>query len=161
MACFQNIYKVLGTVILVSWLNPWSFIPAIIAVSGMVFIRYRFARCLRDLKRIEGISRSPVYSYLTSTINGLKVIRSYHVEQMCSAEFFSHLNDNSRVNYLICTVNRWAAIRFDWVTLTFIALVTLLAMGVRVVQNHLSAADIALILAYSLNLMGTLQWTIR
>ncbi|CAF4347407.1 unnamed protein product, partial [Adineta steineri] len=35
------------------------------------------------------------------------------------------------------------------------------AMIVRVVQNYLTAADIALILSYSLNLMGTLQWTIR
>jgi ABC-type multidrug transport system fused ATPase/permease subunit len=148
-------------VILVSWLNPWSFIPAMISVIGMIFIRYRFARCLRDLKRIEGISRSPVYSYLTSSIHGLKVIRSYHAEQMCSAEFLSHLNNNSRVNYLICTVNRWAAIRFDWITIIFIALVTILAMLVRVVQNHLSTSDIALILSYSLNLMGTLQWTIR
>jgi hypothetical protein len=39
--------------------------------------------------------------------------------------------------------------------------VTILAMLVRVVQNHLSTSDIALILSYSLNLMGTLQWTIR
>ncbi|CAF3694293.1 unnamed protein product [Adineta steineri] len=158
---FQCIFKVLGTVVLVSWINPWSFIPAIIAVGGMIFIRYRFARCLRDLKRLEGISRSPIYSYMTSTIHGLKVIRSYHAEQMCSAEFLSHLNNGSRVNFLILTVNRWAAIRFDWITVSFIGLVTFFAMIVRVVQNYLTAADIALILSYSLNLMGTLQWTIR
>ena len=66
----------------------------------MLFIRYRFARCLRDLKRLEGITRSPIYSYLTSTIHGLKVIRSYHAENMCLSEFFSHLDDNTRVNYL-------------------------------------------------------------
>jgi ATP-binding cassette subfamily C (CFTR/MRP) protein 4 len=99
MACFQWLFKVLGTVILVGWLNPWSFIPAMIAVSGMIFIRYRFNRCFCDLQRIEDISRSPVYSYLTSSIHGLKVIRSYHAEQMCSAEFLSHLNNNLRVTY--------------------------------------------------------------
>jgi ABC-type multidrug transport system fused ATPase/permease subunit len=148
-------------VILVSWLNPWSFIPAMISVIGMIYIRHRYASCLRDLKRIEGITRSPVYSYLTSTIHGLKVIRSYHAEQMCSKEFLSYLNDNSRVNYLLYTVNRWAAIRFDWITVSFIGLVTILAMIARIAQSYLSAADIALILAYSLNLMGTLQWTIR
>jgi ABC-type multidrug transport system fused ATPase/permease subunit len=161
MTYLQCVFRVLGTVILVGWLNPWSFIPAVISVGGMIFIRHRFARCLRDLKRIEGISRSPVYSYLTSTIHGLKVIRSYHAEQMCSAEFLSHLNDNSRVNHLILTVSRWAAMRFDWITVSFIGLTTMLAMVVRVVQNHLSAADVALMLAYSLNLMGLLQWTIR
>lgn len=127
----------------------------------MIYIRHRYASCLRDLKRIEGITRSPVYSYLTSTIHGLKVIRSYHAEQMCSKEFLSYLNDNSRVNYLLYTVNRWAAIRFDWITVSFIGLVTILAMIARIAQSYLTAADIALILAYSLNLMGTLQWTIR
>jgi ABC-type multidrug transport system fused ATPase/permease subunit len=132
-----------------------------ISVSGMIYIRHRYAQCLRDLKRIEGITRSPIYSYLTSTIYGLKVIRSYHAEQLCSEQFLSHLNDNSRVNFLLCTVNRWAGIRFDWLTIFFIGLVTVLAMLVRIVQNYLSAADIALMLTYSLQLMGTLQWTIR
>ncbi|UJR10923.1 hypothetical protein I4U23_015108 [Adineta vaga] len=158
---FQCLFKVFGTVVLVSWINPWSFIPAIIAVICMIYIRNRFSQCIRDLKRIEGVSRSPVYSYLSSTIQGLKVIRSYHAEEMCSREFQSHLNNNSRVNYLITNVNRWAAIRFDWITLTFIALVTFFAMIARIVQHQLSAADIALILSYSLNIMGTFQWSIR
>ncbi len=78
----------LGVIALVSWLNPWSFIPTIIAAMSMLFIRYRFARCSRDLKRLEGITRSPIYSYLTSTIHGLKVIRSYNAENICSSEFF-------------------------------------------------------------------------
>jgi ABC-type multidrug transport system fused ATPase/permease subunit len=132
-----------------------------ISVVGMIFIRHYYARCLRDLKRIEGITRSPVYSYLTSTIHGLKVIRSYHAEQLCSDQFLSHLNDNTRVNYLLVTVNRWAAIRFDWIALFFISFVTVLAMIVRIIQNSISPADIALILTYSLQLMGTLQWAIR
>ncbi len=146
---------------LVGFLNPWAFLPALFAASGMVFIRYRFARCLRDLKRIEGLTRSPVYSQLTSTIHGLKVIRSYHAETIASDEFFHNLDDNTRVNYLLLITNRWAAIRFDWAALVFIVLVTVLAMIVRLTQQHFSAADIALTLAYSLNLMGLVQWTIR
>ncbi len=127
----------------------------------MLFIRYRFARCLRDLKRLEGVTRSPVYSQLTSTIHGLKVIRSYHAESISCEEFFHNLDDNTRVNYLLLTTNRWAAIRFEWVAFMFVVLVTTLAMTVRVTQRQFSAADIALTLSYSLNLMGLLQWTIR
>ncbi|CAF4155270.1 unnamed protein product [Rotaria sordida] len=158
LRCF---FQVLGVIVLVSWLNPWSFIPATIATIGMLYIRHRFARCSRDLKRLEGITRSPFYSYLTSTIHGLKVIRSYHAERICLLEFFSHLDDNTRTNYLFLTTNRWAAIRFDWITLFFVGIVTLLAIIVRVIGRQFSAADIALTLAYSLNLMGLLQWTIR
>ncbi|UJR34945.1 hypothetical protein I4U23_027723 [Adineta vaga] len=143
----QYLFKAIGIVLLIGWVNPWSFIPASIAVGNMIYIRHRYARCLRDVKRIEGISRSPFGSYLTSTIEGLKVIRSYHAGKIS--------------NYLICTINRWAAIRFDWICLVFISFVTFLAVILRIYQTQISAADIALILPYSLNLMGTLQLAIR
>ena len=87
----------------IGWLNPWAFIPAAIAAIGMIYIRHLYARCARDLKRLEGTTRSPFYSYLTSTIHGLKVIRSYHAENICLSGFFSHLDNNTRANYLFLT----------------------------------------------------------
>ena len=158
---FQCMFQVVGTVALVGMLNSWAFIPATLAGLTMLLLRSRFARGLRDLKRIEGVTRSPVYSQVTSTIHGLHVIRSYQAEKISYNEFLNNLNDNTRANYLILTTNRWAAIRFDWVALLFIICVTLLAMMARIFQQQFSAADIALTLAYSLNLMGLMQWTIR
>ncbi|CAF3324446.1 unnamed protein product, partial [Rotaria sp. Silwood2] len=156
-----SLSQVLGTIVLVIFLNPWSFISAIIAASGMLFVRYRFAPCARDLKRLVGTTRSPVYSQLTSTIHGLKVIRSYHAENICSEEFHYHLDNNTRVSFLITTLNRWSAMRFDWVSLIFIALVIVLAIIVRISQHQFSMVEIALTLTYSLNIMGLFQWTIR
>ncbi|CAF3410899.1 unnamed protein product [Rotaria socialis] len=155
------LFLVFGTIALVGILNPFSFIPAVLAAIAMLLLRARFAHCLRDLKRIEGVTRSPVYSQLSSTINGLKVIRSYHAEQICSREFLHNLDDNTRVNYLLLTIHRWAGIRFDWISLSFIVAVTLLAMLARFTQQKFSASDVALTLSYSLNLMGLMQWSIR
>jgi ABC-type multidrug transport system fused ATPase/permease subunit len=107
-----------GAVLLVGSLNIWAFIPAISTACAMLFIRHRFASCLRDLKRIEGLTRSPVYSQLTSTIHGLKVIRSYHAENISAKEFFFNLDQNTRAAYLLLVTNRWAAIRFDWTALS-------------------------------------------
>ncbi|CAF1547050.1 unnamed protein product [Rotaria magnacalcarata] len=153
---------VLSTVALVGVLNPWSFIPALIALFGLLFVRHLFAPFSRDLRRLESISRSPVYSYLESTMHGLKVIRSYHAEQMCSNEFFSHLDENTRANYLINAASCWAALRFDWISLLFISLVTILSMILRITgYRYFSTADIAMTLSSSLGLMGLLQWTIR
>jgi ATP-binding cassette subfamily C (CFTR/MRP) protein 4 len=127
----------------------------------MLIMRHRFARGYCDIKRLEGTTRSPIYSYLSSTIHGLKVIRSYHAEKMCSQQFLSHLDDHIRVYFSILVTERWAAIRFDWVTLTFLCLVTLFSMLVRIYHQQFSTVDIALTLAYSLNLLGLFQWTIR
>lgn len=151
----------MGTITLVGILNPWSFIPATIAAGAMLFLRFRFASCSRNLKRLAGITRSPVYSQLTSTIHGLKVIRSYHAENVSSKEFFYHLDNNTRVNYLIVILNRWSAMRFDCISLLFIVLVIILAIIARITQHQFSTVDIALTLTYSLNLMGLFQWTIR
>ncbi|CAF4697955.1 unnamed protein product [Rotaria socialis] len=159
--CLQGFFQILGTVALVGWLNPWSLIPTAIAAACLLFVRYRFAQCSRDLKRLEGVTRSPVYSHLVSTTKGLKIIRSYHAEYLSSEIFFHHLDVNTRANYLLITVNRWSAFRFDWIALGFIALVTMLAVILRMTRNSFSSADIALTLSYSLNLMSLLQWTIK
>jgi len=148
-------------VIFVGILNIWSFIPAVIGMIGMVIVRHHFAACSRDLKRLEGANQSPIYSYLSSTINGLKVIRSYHVEQMCSKEFLSRLYDFTQAYYLMAVSERWAAMRFDGVSLTFVTLVTFSSMFVRMYSQQISTADIALTLSFALNLMGLFQWTIR
>ena len=158
---FQCLFQVLGVIALVSWLNPWSFIPALLAVSSMLLLRHRFARCSRDLKRLESLTRSPIYSYLNSTIDGLKVIRSYNAEHICSTEFSSHLDINTQASFLFITTNRWIGSRFDWIAMAYIALITILALVVQIIGRRFSTADIALTLSFSLNLMGLLQWTIR
>ena len=152
---------VVSSVLLVGLINSWSFIPAVVVLLVMLFLRHRFARCLRDLKRIEGTTRSPVFSQLSSTINGLKVIRSYHAEHMCSEEFLHHLDDNFRAHYFLQKINTWAAFRFNFVALLFAAVTTSLAILARTGGQKFSASDIALTLSYSLNLMGLLQWTVR
>lgn len=127
----------------------------------MLFVRSLLASCSRDLKRLESVTRTPVYSYLASSILGVRVIRSYRVENMCSTHFFSYLDVNTCVNHLLFTVNRWSAFRFDWITAGFIASVTFLAILVQTLQNLLSPVDVALTLSYSLSLMGLLQWSLR
>ena len=146
---------------MVTWINPWSLLPAGIATAVMLFLRQRFAPCSRDLQRLDSSLRSPIYSYLTSTIDGLKVIRSYRAEKTCRSEFFGYLDDRTRASYLICHTTRWAAIRFDWVVLFFFTVVIALALAMRVAGGQLSPADIAMTLSYTFNMMGVLQWTIR
>ncbi|CAF1175955.1 unnamed protein product, partial [Adineta ricciae] len=155
------IFQTLGIIVFVSWLNRWSLFPAGIGVALMLFLRHRFAGCSRNLKRLEHTSRSPVYSYLTSTLQGLKVIRSYRAENICLSDFHAYADDHTRASYLLTILGRWAAIRFEWIACFFIVSATILAVIVRIVGQRLSAADIALTLLYSINLTSTFQWGIR
>ena len=122
---------IMGTILLVGLINPWSFIPAGFGLLGMLIVRHRSARCFRDLQRIQGMIRSPVYSYLSATIHGLKVIRSYCAEKICLKEFLYHLDNHSRANFLIIAVERWAAVRLEYLTLMFLMFVTIFSVFVR------------------------------
>lgn len=128
---------------------------------GMLYLRSRLAPCSRDLKRLVGTTRSPVYSQVTSTVNGLQLIRSYGAEHVSLQEFHHHLDNNTRVTFLIATLNRWSAMRFDWISLCFIGLVIISAIVVRMYQYQLSSVEMALTLTYSITLMGIFQYTIR
>ncbi|UJR13066.1 hypothetical protein I4U23_000091 [Adineta vaga] len=156
--CFQ----VFGIIGLVGYIQPWSIIPALISTIFLLFVRYSFASTSRDLKRIEGITRSPIYSHLSSTIDGLKIIRSFQKKKYWLNFFEKSLNNNIQTNHLLIVTNRWAAIRFDWVALIFIIIIILSAMILRLINYYyFSPSQIALILSYSLSLMALLQWTIR
>ena len=151
----------MGTIVLVGIINPWAFIPAGIVTIILLFIRDRFAPISRSLKRLTSVTRSPIYSQLTSTVQGLQVIRSYRAEKTSCREFFRCVNDSSRVLNVIVAANRWSAMRFDMVALIFVASITILAVMARILQQQFSVVDVTLTLTYSLNLMGLLQWTIR
>jgi ATP-binding cassette subfamily C (CFTR/MRP) protein 4 len=127
----------------------------------MLFLRHRYTRCLRDLKRIEGVTRSPIFSQLKLTADGLNVIRSHRAEEYCSNNFFCSLDDNTRAHYLIANIETWSAIRFDTIAVIYLLFATVLAMFVQTFGQNFSAADIALTLSYSLSFMGLFQWTIR
>ena len=127
----------------------------------MLIVRSYFAQSSRDLKRIEGNTRSPMFSQLAAVTQGLQVIRACHAEDICLSQFRSRLKENTRVKYLFAATQQWAGIRFDWISLLFIALVTAIAMLAQISHRGFSPVRIALTLSYSLNLVGLFQWTIR
>ena len=62
-----NIAGILAVIFLV---RPWVILPTL--VLGVVFVRLRnfYMATSRDIKRLEGISRSPVFSQLSTSLQG-------------------------------------------------------------------------------------------
>lgn len=69
-----------GAIIFPSILNPWLFLPAIVLVAGFVLIGRYYLKSSRDLRRLEGVNRSPVLSHFSDTLEGLVTIRAYKKE---------------------------------------------------------------------------------
>ena len=76
----QLVLFCIGSVVLPSVLNFWVILPAIPLMIIFVLIGRYYLKSSRDLKRLEGINRSPVLSHFSDTLEGLVTIRVYNKE---------------------------------------------------------------------------------
>ncbi|CAF1316172.1 unnamed protein product [Rotaria sordida] len=121
-------------------------------------VRRMFAPAVQDIKRLESLGRSPMYSHLSSSIQGIPMIRSYGAQQTCIQEFSHCLDQHTRVYSIMLAMNRWSAMRIECVVSAF---VSFLAFSILLTHRNLPISDLSLILAYSFTLLGSVQWIIR
>ncbi|KAJ7389918.1 hypothetical protein OS493_028381 [Desmophyllum pertusum] len=76
----QIVLFCIGAVTLPSFLNPWIILPATPLMIIFVLIGRYYMKTSRDLRRLEGINRSPVLSQFSDTLVGLVTIRAYKRE---------------------------------------------------------------------------------
>nr|APD26522.1 ATP-binding cassette transporter subfamily C member 4 X4 protein [Brachionus koreanus] len=153
---------VLGSVAVSLILNYWIIIPTIPLTFLFIYIRRYFLATSMELKRIEGITRSPIFVHVNNTLSGMPIIRAANMEEKLNEEFFVHTDYHTRANSAFMYVNRWLGIRLDWVAsiFTYIALFSCILMK-EWQFLEITSGDVGLMLVYLLQLVGLFQWTIR
>jgi ABC-type multidrug transport system fused ATPase/permease subunit len=113
---------------------------------------------IRQVKRIESMSKSPVLNHFQSTVNGLSTYRSYN--QLSKArQAFTETQDKatrSALAFIFC--NRWIAFRLDFITMT-IALTA--ALLVALFSSTLPPGMAGLVLTSALQCGGIFQYASR
>ena len=67
----------------------------------------------RQLKRLESVSRSPVYTHFNETLLGTSVIRAFGKQQRFIFESDQRVDRNQKAYYPSIVANRWADIHLD------------------------------------------------
>eukprot|EP00611_Tribonema_gayanum_P009110 TRINITY_DN1883_c0_g1_i4.p1 TRINITY_DN1883_c0_g1~~TRINITY_DN1883_c0_g1_i4.p1 ORF type:complete len:1412 (-),score=345.61 TRINITY_DN1883_c0_g1_i4:192-4049(-) len=120
--------------------------------------RKRYLASSREIKRLEAISRSPVYAEFGATLNGLTTLRAYGAEAATHAGFIRLLEKNGKAWYCFILVSRWLGFRLDLETSAFLMCTTLCAAGLK---GSIDPGLMALALVYTLSLSGQFQWAVR
>uniref|UniRef100_A0A8D3D745 Multidrug resistance-associated protein 4 n=1 Tax=Scophthalmus maximus TaxID=52904 RepID=A0A8D3D745_SCOMX len=77
----QVFLQVTGVVAVAAVIMPWIIIPIVPLLVVFLFLRCYFLQTSRDIKRLESTTRSPVFSHLSSSLQGLSTIRAFKVQQ--------------------------------------------------------------------------------
>uniref|UniRef100_A0A480F348 Cystic fibrosis transmembrane conductance regulator n=3 Tax=Sus scrofa TaxID=9823 RepID=A0A480F348_PIG len=154
----QTFLQVMGVVGVAVAVIPWIAIPLI--PLGIIFfvLRRYFLQTSRDVKRLEATTRSPVFSHLSSSLQGLWTIRAFKAEQRFQELFDAHQDLHSEAWFLFLTTSRWFAVRLDAICAMFVIVV---AFGSLILSKTLDAGQVGLALSYALSLMGMFQWCVR
>ncbi|XP_067315093.1 ATP-binding cassette sub-family C member 4-like [Pseudorasbora parva] len=154
----QVFLQIVGVIAVASSVIPWILIPVLPLLISFLFLRRYFLRTSRDVKRIESTTRSPVFSHLSSSLQGLWTIRAFKAEERFQQTFDAHQDLHSEAWFLFLVTSRWFAVRLDGMCSVF---VTITAFGCLLLKDSMRAGDVGLALSYAVTLMGMFQWGVR
>ncbi|XP_067842586.1 multidrug resistance-associated protein 4 isoform X2 [Heptranchias perlo] len=154
----QTFLQIMGVVAVAVSVIPWILIPIAPLVIVFFLLRRYFLETSRDIKRMESTTRSPAFSHLSSSLQGLWTIRATKTEQQFQAKFDEHQDLHSETWFLFLSTSRWLAVRLDALCAVFVNSV---AFGSIIIANQLDAGQVGLALSYAITLMGMFQWGVR
>ncbi|KAG2035311.1 P-loop containing nucleoside triphosphate hydrolase protein [Suillus americanus] len=142
----------------------FSFPPFLIAVVPLAWFYSRITKYYlatsRELKRLDAVSRSPIFAWFSESLAGLSTIRAYDQQSVFIANNARRI-DRNQLCYLPSTaVNRWLAIRLEFVGAVILLVTAVLAVS-AVATSDVDAGLVGLVLSYALNTTGSLNWFVR
>uniref|UniRef100_A0A8C2XI91 Multidrug resistance-associated protein 4 n=1 Tax=Cyclopterus lumpus TaxID=8103 RepID=A0A8C2XI91_CYCLU len=154
----QVMLQVIGVIAVAAVIIPWILIPVVPLLAVFLFLRCYFLQTSRDIKRLESTTRSPVFSHLSSSLQGLRTIRAFKVQQRFQQTFDEYQDLHSEAWFLFLTTSRWFAVRLDGICSIFVTIIT---FGCLYLRDGMDFGSVGLALSYAVTLTGMFQWGVR
>ncbi|KAJ7994532.1 hypothetical protein DPEC_G00250450 [Dallia pectoralis] len=147
------------TMVSISAVFPYLLIAIVFIGAIFAAILFMFQRSIREMKRMENISRSPWISLITSTIQGLSTIHAYNKRDQYIQLFKEMSDNNSNHFHLFYCGTRWLSFWLDFMS----SLITLMVALFVVLSppETINPAMRGLALSYTIQLTGMLQYVVR
>ncbi|KAF8159727.1 multidrug resistance-associated ABC transporter [Crassisporium funariophilum] len=141
-----------------------SFPPFLIAVVplGWFYMRVMkyYLATSRELKRLDAVTRSPIFAWFSESLSGLSTIRAFNQQSVFITANQKRI-DHNQICYLpSVSVNRWLSVRLEFVGAMIILIVAFLAMS-ALITTGVDAGLVGLVLSYALNTTSSLNWVVR
>lgn len=130
------------------------FISFVASQQPLNLCRYYLATS-RELKRLDAVSRSPIFAWFSESLAGTSTIRAFGQQGIFTMGNQQRL-DRNQICYLPSIyVNRWLAVRLEFVGAMIIFIVVLLAIF-TVRTTDIDAGLVGMVISYALNTTSSL-----
>ncbi|XP_060205268.1 ABC transporter C family member 13 isoform X1 [Lycium barbarum] len=82
----------------------------------------------RELRRLDSVSRSPIYASFTETLDGSSTIRGFNCEDLFLLKFNQHLMIYQRTSYSEVTASLWLSLRLQLLAAFIVSFIAVMAV---------------------------------
>ncbi|KAM9734455.1 multidrug resistance-associated protein 1-like [Menidia menidia] len=152
------LFKLLEVCIIVLLATPYTGLVLLPLTCVYVFIQSFYVASSCQLRRLEAVSRSPIYSHFNETVQGASVIRAFGEQQRFISQADSRIDNNQEAYFPRFVATRWLAVNLE-----FLGNLLVLAAAIFSVQRReeLSPGIVGLAVSHSLQVTGILSWIVR
>lgn len=104
---------------------------------------------------MDAVSRSPIVAWFSESLNGLSTIRAFGQQSTFIANHMKRVDANQICYLPSVSINRWLAVRLEFVGTCIIFIVTMLSLT-ALVTTGVDAGLVGLVLSYALNTTSSL-----
>ena len=126
-----------------------------------VYIQRYYLRTSRELKRLDSISKSPIYAHFQESLGGLATIRAYRHQNRFALENEWRVDANLRTYFPNISANRWLAVRLELIGSFIILAAAMFAIITVATGSGPSAGMVGLSMSYALQITQSLNWIVR
>jgi len=159
-SCFCTLLGAMTTVVVAS---PRFLLALPLLVWTYVKALQLYLPVARELKRLEALARSPVYSEQAAAAEGVATIRQLRLGAAAAARGFGAIDGLSSVSYTMKALDRWFSLRMELLGnfIVFAAAAFGLIAAHGMASSPWASARAAVAVTQTLGVVGLLNWTVR
>lgn len=113
------------------------------------------------MKRLDSVSKSPIYAHFQETLGGITTVRAYRQQKRFALENEWRIDANLRAYFPSINANRWLAVRLEFIGSFIILAAASFAIIYVATGSKLSAGMVGLAMSYALQITQSLNWIVR
>ncbi len=160
---FQTMAAVLSTIVVVTSVTPKFIFGLIPLLFFYMHQQNFFTMTYRELKRLDSVSRSPIYALLSETLDGVLTIRAFGAEENLNKRMINMVNVQQTAYRLTFAAQCWLSVRLEFcgTMIVFVAcFVSIIQHGARG-GDEIFAGLAGLSISFALSITQSLNWTVR
>lgn len=144
-----TIANAVGAIVMITIIEHYFIVAVVFIAFGYSYFAAFYRSSAREIKRLDAMLRSLLYSHFAESLTGLPTIRSFGEIPRFLHENKYYVDLENRALFLSVTNQRWLAIRLDFLGGIMVFVVAILAVSGT---NGISPAQVGLVLTYTTSL---------